>query len=161
MDTTINENLLRDYEYVKLKRGIIEVSAVTPKWVDPHDPWQKEVPSKHLEIIEGDAEITELFRNSIIHKYFVKVNQPTLFKENTYYFPGWKLRVNSKENDILNNDTSYPGIILFQLEKGINIVELEYTNTSVKTLSFLLSIITLSILGLLLIANQFKGKQTY
>jgi len=154
MDTTVNENLLRSYEYVKQKKGVVKSSSATPIWADPIDPWQKEVPEKHLEIIEGDAKITEISRSTIKHVYQIEAKEPTIFRENTYYFPGWKLYANVVEKEIIYDSGLHGGIITFCLPKGFYLIELKFLSTAIRTISFLLSSTSLIIISLLLLKKE-------
>jgi hypothetical protein len=158
MDTTVNESLLPNYEYIKKKGGIVKSSSATPKWADPHDPWQKEIPEKHLEAIEGKANIIEVSRNSISHKYNVRVYKPTAFKENTYYFPGWKLYANGFEKEIIYDSGSHRGIVTFHLPAGSYILELKFQPTRIRMVSLMISTTSLMSLAFILI---FKKDSVY
>ncbi len=107
----------------------------SPRWTDINNPWQKTVPENHLEVLSGEAEIQEVFRNSIKHEYVVLVKDHVILKENTYFFPGWKARVNGKEIEINPSNKTYPGIITLTLPQGLYDVKILYSDLFLHTLS--------------------------
>lgn len=100
-----------------------------PIWTDPKNVWVKEPPKSYLEALNRDAEIKQIFRNSVKHEYVVYVNKSTEFKENTLYFPGWDVSVNNKPHAFIYDDKKYPGIIRFKLDKGVHKITVTYTDT--------------------------------
>jgi hypothetical protein len=153
MDLRVNDNYLRNYLPYSTANGE-GLHPATPKWVDPYDPWQEEIPMAHLEVLNGNAAIKELFRNSVNHNYKVIVNEPTQFKENTYYFPGWSVMANGQKVNIDYDNPSYPGIILFNLPEGEYKIAVVYNNTSIEKYSFMMSSLALFSLAILLIKRK-------
>lgn len=98
----------------------------SPKWVNFSDPWEHEKPKNHLEILSGSATIKFLTRTSISHTYVVHATSRTIFKENTLYFPGWKLFANQNEIKIIPTNPRFPGVITFSLPPGLYFIELRY-----------------------------------
>jgi len=117
-----DNDLIRNVPYSTLNEGITAY-FLNNKWADKENFWFDKIPSKHLEILEGVASVREISRTSIIHKYEIDAKTQLKIKENTLYFPGWKLTINGKENPV------YPGkrgIINSNLPKGKYIIELKY-----------------------------------
>ena len=77
-----------------------------PKWVDPKHPWKKVVPDAHIEGIDSPITIEEELREYTSHRYRINVSQTTRIRENTAFFPGWKLYIDKKQNTIKVNDES-------------------------------------------------------
>ncbi|MBI2031154.1 MAG: hypothetical protein HYT08_00925 [Candidatus Levybacteria bacterium] len=123
-----------------------------PKWIDPDNPWQKNIPNNHLEVLRGKAEITELERISTRHEYRVNVSYISNFKENTLYFPNWQVTANNKILPINFTDPKYPGVITFQLEPGSYKIIVEFKNTIVRNSSNTLSGVSFLILFLYLLS---------
>ncbi len=111
-------------------------------------------PKAHLEIIDGDAQIKELERKSTYHKYQVQVNKPTLFEENTLYFPGWEIKANGVPLKVEFQNMNYRGVMLFNLSKGNYIVEAVYKETKLRAISDVISFVSLLIV-LFFIAIRF------
>ena len=107
-------------------------------------------PKANLEVIDGQATIKEISRNSTNHKYQINVNKKTLFKENTLYFPGWKILANGTLVNIQFQNMQYRGVMLFFLDKGSYIVEAKYQETKLRFISDIISLISvLLIVGFL------------
>lgn len=129
-----------------LSSPIFEVTI--PKWADYTNFTVKNKPISHIDILSGRAEIVEIFRNSIRHNYVIHAYTKTVFRENTFYFPGWNLKINNKSHKIIYDKEKYQGIITFSLPKGIYKVELAYSDTLINKISKTISL--LSIFGILM-----------
>lgn len=135
------------------KPGFVEIT--TPKWVDQYEPWIGKVPTTHLEVISGKAQIKEVSRLVEHHEYIVDASTTTLLKENTYYFPGWEIFVNDHQVQINYMNKKYQGVMTFSVKKGLNMIDVIYTNSidriigrwiSIIALFFLILYITISII---------------
>lgn len=108
--------------------------------------WMKgivyEKPQKPIEVLSGNADFKEIFRSSTKHIYSINVKSPSLLKENTAYFPGWIVKINNENYPFEYTLDKYPGIITFNLDKGVYSAEISFTNTPVRTSSIFLSIIS-------------------
>ena len=133
------------------------LNPATPKWVDPYMPWQKVIPQKHLEVIEGEANITEVVRKSTYHSYTVVAKNTSILKENTYYFPGWILKVNNQQTKVEYTNSFYPGIMMFKLNPGNYKVEFIFKETPIRKVAIFISSISFCILGVLLITKSKKS----
>lgn len=110
-----------------------------PKWLDPHNLWQKDIPPKKLEVIKGNASIVELAHTSTQHEYIVNVLMPTQFKENTLYFPGWFVFINNKPIKVEYNDPRFRGIMTFNLAKGLYKIDVVYKPEKIQQISQIIS----------------------
>lgn len=130
------------------------------KWVKKDNPWFSVIPNNHIEILKGNGNITEINRTSTKHIYKVNTNEELLLKENTLYFPGWKVKVNNKLIDIFPDKS---GVVNFNLPKGELIVEMYYEDLYLLKISKIisLSVILLCIIYILtyLIRNYFSIPQ--
>ncbi|MCM8787908.1 MAG: hypothetical protein NC935_07670 [Candidatus Omnitrophica bacterium] len=107
-----------------------------------------------LEIIEGQAQITNVLRESELHKYLVMVEKDgTNFLENTLYFPGWNVYDNGVNitQMIEYQDPNYKGLITFRLPYGRHEITVKFENTRVREMAKLVSLI-----GLLLLLLPLK-----
>ena len=150
----INDSTLRKQEIWKDYPG--QVDVLTPKWVDIYKPWIGKKPKKHIEIINGNAEITEISRKIEKHEYVVQAKTKTVIKENTYYFPGWKLLIDNKETKINFTDKQYPGLITFNLDKGLHKVDIILTDTTDRIISKWISAVTATILGVVILFRLIR-----
>ena len=128
------------------------VSAAAPIWATTDSKlWMNTAAYNNLEILNGSVNIVaeERFNNS--HGYLLNVKEKAVIKENTYYFPGWELRINGEKKEINYQNIQHPGLITFPLEKGYHFIELTFNNTPIRTLAKLLSAFSLFTSGLYLI----------
>lgn len=130
------------------------LGPAAPIWVPAEKMWQDEVPKSHLETIKGNVEILFEERKTTKHSYIVNVREPALVKENTYYFPGWKLLINGQENRIIYSNEDYPGIITFNLNQGINQIDLVFTDTKTRKYAALFSLSSLFLSGVYLLTAK-------
>lgn len=115
------------------------------KWVNKDEPWFSVVPNKHIEILKGKGNVTDISRTSTKHVYKVNANEELLIKENTLYFPGWNVKANNKQINIFPDNS---GVVNFYLPKGEHSVEMYYEDHYLLKLS---KIISLSVILLSLI----------
>ncbi len=99
-----------------------------------------------LEVIDGDASITNGFRSSTTHEYTVRVFKPTLFLENTVYFPDWKIYVDGVRTRIQFQNPNYRGLITFQMQPGNHSVRVVFEDTKIRKTANIITIISISVL---------------
>jgi hypothetical protein len=117
----------------------------------------EEKPLKYAEIIEGSGKIKELSRSSVLHSYFVTVeSEMARVRENTLYFPGWKVIDNGREiENIEYQDPANRGLVTYDLEKGTHEVDIKFVDTKVRTISNYLSILAfIFVLGYLIYKSR-------
>ncbi len=113
------------------------------KWRPQDDPWFDTLPKNPVDVIKGIGEIKALNRNSVHHSYIISADTDLLLRENTLYFPGWKLYIDNNETRI---DHDNQGIITFNIPKGLYYVELIYQDIALYGILKIISAGTLSIL---------------
>ncbi len=152
----INDSVLAKNLPYSTSQGEAHFYANT-KWVNPKHPWFSQIPSSHIEIISGEAQITNLERLSTKHKYVINASTPVTVKENTLYFPGWTATYNGKP---LNISPDKNGLITFNLPKGKNILTLNFEDLFLfkisKIISSLTVLIAISIPFLLFLKTQLR-----
>ncbi len=116
-----------------------------PKWADDqiHRPWLTSFPKNHLEIVAGNATITQLQRTTTQHKYLVNAQTPVMLLENTWYFPGWRILDNNKLVKTQVTTGNKPGIMQFSLSTGTHIISVTFSDTWDRKLGNAISLITL------------------
>ncbi len=127
----INDSVLLKNLPYSTSQGEAHFYANT-RWVNPNHPWFSQIPRSSLQIISGDAKVTNLKRFSVKHKYIVNASTSVTVKENTLFFPGWTATNNGKP---INIGPDKNGIITFTLPKGNNRLELSFRDLFLFTLS--------------------------
>ena len=108
------------------------------------------------EIIEGQGKIVSRELSNSWRKYAVNAITDIRMADYTFYFPGWKVWVDSKPVDIQFQDPNYRGIITYNVPKGRHNIYLKFTDTKVRVLGNLVS--ALSIAGLIIFFFVEKKK---
>ena len=70
------------------------VDLTTPRWFDPGKSWVGTEAINPIEVISGEMEYKQILRLQTKHTYLLDVKKNSLIKENTYYYPGWTVKVN-------------------------------------------------------------------
>jgi hypothetical protein len=102
------------------------------KWADKNHFWFSELPSLHLEVLSGQADIKEISRDSVNHMYVVNAKTPLTIKENTLFYPGWSLKSNHSPIAIFPDKR---GVITARLPRGLQYVELHYEDLPIYKIS--------------------------
>lgn len=124
-----------------------------PKWapLPPKDP-----PKGDAEMISGDGEIKKIFKNSTKQQYQVKVRKEGVFQINTLYFPGWRYFVNGREVKVDPTKDQELGRPTIKLPPGDYQVIAKLTNTPIRNIGNLLSIISWIVLFFVVIYPRIQ-----
>lgn len=127
-------------------------------WDDSNGLWIRAAPTSSIEILNGEAEIKQILKTSTKHIYFADAKTNVFLKENTTYFPGWKVKSDDREISIDKSHHSYKGIITFYLPQGKWNIEVSYHDIFslkiAKLVSFISFFLLISILSFILINNH-------
>lgn len=123
-----------------------------PKWV-------QEIPqtmfSAKVENLNGNETINLLQATPNKTIFEVYLTAPRAIQINTIYFPGWVAYVNGKPAQILYNNPR--GLINLNLNKGVNNVQVKFSETPVRIVADLISVLGLvGLLGLILLKKKIK-----
>jgi len=119
------------------------LAPAIPKWTNSKFPFMAERPLYHLEISSGTGEFIQLERTSTHHQYIINAKTNLLLRENTIYFPGWIILDNHKIITFNYSGTLTPGVISFNLSKGLHLLDVKYIDTQIVQLGKIISAITL------------------
>lgn len=95
------------------------------------------------EIVEGKGRIAERELSNSWRRYTVEAKTPVRISDNTFYFPGWKVWVDSKPVEIQFQDPAYRGVITFNVPPGKHDVYLKFTNTKIRILGNIVSVLAI------------------
>lgn len=114
-------------------------------------------PKEEIEVIEGSAEIKKVSRKTTYHKYLITTKEESRMRENTLYFPGWKVYDNGKEvKDVEFQDPKNRGLITFYLGRGIHNVDVKFEETRLRVFSNLISLSSILFVTLVFIILKFR-----
>ena len=146
-EPTLTDSVLSKQSVFPEKPGLVEVS--TPIWVNRNAKWIGTIPKKPIQTLSGKASFVIHTRSQTVHTYTITVTKNALIKENTYYFPGWKLFINNREQHIDYLNKVCKGVITFPLKKGIYNITLQYSYLPISVFAQRIS------LGIMLISLLF------
>ncbi len=89
-----------------------------------------------------DGRIAQNTVQSQYHSFTVETASATSASLQTAYFPGWKVFLDGKPTVI----TEKNGIIIFHLQKGRHIVEAKFTDTIVRRVAMMISLLSFAVL---------------
>ncbi|MBF8250053.1 MAG: hypothetical protein HW400_654 [Candidatus Levybacteria bacterium] len=139
-----------------LSNNITKIGTGTTIWVNS-DNFTVNNSIPHMIVLKGKADISETSRTSVKHTYLINViSQNVSIRENTLYFPNWNVRVNGKSHPFSFNSTDSQGVITFGLSKGLYIVDVSFTDTRVRKISLLVSVLSFIILLMFGLRNQIS-----
>lgn len=98
------------------------------------------VPEKRVEILDGNGQVVEISRSTTKHSYKINALENIRVKDNTIFFPGWKVYADGKQIPIEFQDPSQRGLITFDLDKGEHYVDVVFEDTKLRTVANLISI---------------------
>lgn len=126
----ITDNILR----ASLLQSLNKVGPGTTIWTITDDKLKQK--KSNIDVFYGNAKIKQINRNSTKHEYLINVlSQSATFRENTLYFPNWIVKSNNKTVPFTYEDITFPGLIVFNLKKGLYKIEIEFLDTKVRSVS--------------------------
>lgn len=99
-----------------------------------------------IEVISGDAAVLIAERKITKHSYEVIARDGVRLRENTLYFPGWKVLVDGKPVDVEFQDENNRGVITFGVPVGKHRVDIIFEETKLRLISNLISVASLVLL---------------
>ena len=132
-----------DVFYSGIYNGTTDTGESAPIWSVRFMEHQATTSSS---VIEGNAEIMPVARNSTSHQYRMVATVPSRILENTLYFPGWNVSVNGENVPLEFQDPRFRGLITYFIPKGESIVQVVFSETKLRLVSDLISLGTFVLL---------------
>lgn len=126
-------------------------------WVKNDSKWKNIPERNNIDLIEGNAKIREIFRDSTKHTYLIDVYQSSTIRENTMFFPGWNLKVNNKNYFFSYTEKNYEGLMVFNLNPGLYKVDLVLQNSKIREISQKISIASIVVLLIFIVIRAFPN----
>ncbi len=130
--------------YTGIYKGTTDTGESAPIWSVRFMEKQAKAP---IEVIKGKANIKQISKSSTNHVYIITSDEKVQLKENTLYFPGWRIYVDGvQDSNVQFQDTNNRGLMTFYVPEGKHNVEIKFGDTRLRTLSNYLSLASLIIL---------------
>lgn len=132
--TQVNGYLTKSEEFfTSTYNGTTDTGESAPIWSVRFMEKQAVAP---VEVVEGKGKIQYISKGTDYKSYTVAVEtHGARIRENTLYFPNWKVYVNGVESQIEFQDPSSRGLITYNLPEGKNRVDVRFEDTKLRIVS--------------------------
>ncbi len=144
-----------DSFFEKIYNGTTDTGESAPIW---SIRFMEKEPKAFTEIIDGRGSIKNVARKTTVHDYQVDAVGLIRVRENTLYFPGWKVFVDGKSVPVEFQDQLNRGLITYYVPDGKHFVRIIFTDTKLRTLSNILTIVSFA-LGMIMLFIALKLKK--
>jgi hypothetical protein len=117
-------------------------------------------PKKQLDIIGGFGTVSNIRRSTNKLTFAASSKNGLQILDNTVYFPGWQVTVNGRKVPIQFQDMNHRGLITFYLPGGKYTVIAKFTETPLRLLSDIISVVSLVLVVSILFIESRKEKRT-
>jgi len=125
----------------RMHPGLFAPVEYRPVWLN--DPKAMLPAAEKIKIVKGEGAVDIIDWKSNQRVLSTKGNTPLTLKFSTFYYPGWKAKIDNKQSDIIiEKDT---GSMLLELPEGSHKVELFFEDTPVRYYAKVISLISLVI----------------
>lgn len=131
---------LGDRFYKGVYNGTTDTGESAPIW---SVRFMEKRPKAHIEFITGEGTIKTLKRTSTVRSYKISVSSVARIKENTLYFPGWKVFVDGKAITPQFQDPRHRGLMTFNLSEGVHGVDIIFRENKLRIIADFISLIGL------------------
>lgn len=90
------------------------------------------------------------------HVFTVSMARDGMFRDNTSYFPGWIVRVDGRETDILYTEDEYARLRVF-VPEGTHNVEFYFTEVWYRKIFDIVSLVSFTAFGIWILVKKGKG----
>ena len=139
--------------YTEVYKGTTDTGESSPIW---SIRFMEYAPVAPMELIDGKVAIVEQHRSIIHHKYIIEARKKSLIRENTLFFPGWHILVDGREVIPEFQDPNNRGLMTFWVDEGRHEVSVKFTETKLRLIADIISLITLISLVVAGIVLKYK-----
>ncbi len=130
--------------YTGIYKSTTDTGESAPIW---SVRFMEKEPNGYYEVIDGNAKIKLNQRNTTSRNYEIDVkSEVARIRENTLYFPNWKVYINEENALIEFQDPANRGLITYKVNKGKNNVKIVFEDTKLRTVSNYITLISLLLL---------------
>lgn len=154
----IPDKTLVKQELFKEGPGLMDIT--TPHSVERDQSWIGQPAKAPIEVLSGQADIRVLRHDMTNHEYLINVKASSLMKENTFYYPGWKVFANNNEVPIDYQNKKFTGVITFSLPPGLYKVQVVFTDTLPHKIGKIISLFSLIFIFLVMTVTFILSRKT-
>jgi hypothetical protein len=120
------------------------------------DITENDIAKQSFKVLSGDMVVRELENLPQEKKYLVMSGKQSVFRLNTYSFPGWKVYVDG--NEVAYTDNNSLKLITLSPLYGAHVIVAEFTDTPIRFWSNLISLVSIFSLLIYSLLNIIKNK---
>jgi hypothetical protein len=132
--------------------GIFSPFEYRPVWLK--NPGRVLLPVENVTLIKGEGSVSILEWKSNQRVLSTNSESDVRLKLSTFYYPGWKTKIDNKQSSIMVDGDS--GSIIVEVPEGKHKVELIFEDTSERYYAKIISIISLIVVSSLCLYGMFK-----
>lgn len=136
--------------FTSVYSGTTDTGESSPIWSVRFMEYAPLVP---MQTAEGNAIIENTSRTTTMRTYRVDAESKTRLVENTLYFPGWIVEVDGNPVPVEFQDPMWRGRMTFWVESGVHTVVVKFTDTKLRYVSNVLSVIGLVLCIAIVVMN--------
>lgn len=135
--------------YTGIYSGTTDTGESSPIW---SVRFMEREASASAEVLRGSAQIKEISRSQDTHEYEINAEYRSRIRENTLYFPGWKISIDGKNySGIQFQDPESRGLMTYYVPSGKHKVVVKFEDTRLRQISNAISLGALVlVIGILL-----------
>lgn len=149
------------FDKIKGERQFWDYPLTTTYWGETDVIWSagpaKSYAKQQMEPIEGNVQISNVEKHSIIHTATALSEIGGKLVDNTEYFPGWKVLVNGTPVPIEFQDPNWRGLITFSVPKGISQIKVVFEKSPIQKVGEYISAITALII--FIVCAEYAGRR--
>ncbi|MBP7875394.1 hypothetical protein KA012_00165 [Candidatus Woesebacteria bacterium] len=133
-----------DYQFT---RENLHSTNMNPVWVGETAAYP--LSDSLFTVAEGAGNLLSRSESPSLRLYVFSGTTSSRIVFNTFYFPGWKLRINGGEREIEYQDPHFRGVMTTRLNPGLSNITLSYEDTKVRLMSKYISATSIFLVGVL------------
>lgn len=137
---------MNGYDYNREENRFWNFHLTTTYYGETDSIWSagpaKTFPKSLIEIVEGDAKITNIQKKTQTQFFKVVSDTGARLVSNTQYFPGWRVYIDNKQTPIEFQDIHWRGLITFAVPKGNHDVFIRFEESPVRLIADSISLLS-------------------
>lgn len=131
--------------YKSVYNGTTDTGESAPIW---SVRFMEKRPKAPAEVIAGTGVVSEISRSSTHRKYQIDAATKIRVRENTLYFPGWRVYVDGERyNGVQFQDPANRGLMTYYVQPGKHTVDVVFKDTRLRTVASYITLASLAIIA--------------
>lgn len=132
--------LLYDLSHYQATSANLHTANMSTIWMG--DVREYPLQANQAEVIFGTGTLTPTLQKNSVRRYQVSAETPVRVVDYTFFFPGWRVKIDGQEVAIQFQDPAYRGVITYEVPAGDHAVEVRFGDTKIRLLAKLVSLTT-------------------